>query len=91
MSIALPPRGRFRVFRSKNGGNSWQTLTPGLPQQNAYLAVMRHAACADTCDPAGLYVGTTTGEVFYSANGGDSWSELPAHLPPILSLEAALV
>ncbi|MBI4466290.1 MAG: exo-alpha-sialidase [Acidobacteria bacterium] len=84
------PEGRLRVYRSKNGGKSWQPLTRGLPQQNAYLAIMRHAATADTCDPAGIYVGTTTGEIFYSADSGNSWSLMPTHLPPILSLEAAL-
>lgn len=55
------------------------------------VAVMRHAACADSCDDAGIYVGTSGGAIYYSRNSGDSWDVLAAHLPPILSLEAALV
>ena len=85
------PGGRFCVWRSRNGGGSWQKLTRGLPQQHAYLAVLRDAATADSCDPAGVYVGTTSGEIFYSRNSGDSWELLRGHLPPILSLEAAIV
>lgn len=85
------PGGRFSVWRSRNGGRRWQRLTRGLPQENAYLAVMRHAATHDTCEEAGIYVGTTTGEIFYSRNSGDSWELMPTHMPPILSLEAALV
>lgn len=85
------PEGRFRVYRSRNGGRSWQALTRGLPQKNAWLLVLRHAATADTCDDTGIYVGATTGEIFYSTNAGDSWQQLPANLPPILSLETAVV
>ena len=52
---------------------------------------MRHAACADACDDAGIYVGTTGGAIFHSRDAGDSWALLEANLPPILSLEAAVV
>jgi len=85
------PDGRFNVWRSRNGGRTWQRLTKGLPQQNAYLLAMRDAACADTCEEAGIYVATTTGEIYYSRNGGDSWEAMPTNLPPVLSLEAAVV
>ena len=32
---------KFRVFRSRDAGRSWEPLTKGLPQRNAYLHVMR--------------------------------------------------
>jgi len=38
-----------------------------------------------------LYVGTRTREIFYSRNGGDTWEEMPTHLPPVLSLDTAVV
>jgi len=85
------PEGRLGIYRSKNGGRSWQRLTRGLPQSNAWVAVMRHAACADSCDDAGIYAGTSGGAIFHSRNSGDSWALLAANLPPILSLEAAIV
>lgn len=81
---------KLTVWRSRNGGKSWQALTKGLPQKNCYTQTLRQASTADTCDEAGIYVGTTNGEIFYSRNGGDSWDLLAAHLPPVLSLEAAV-
>ena len=43
----------------------------------------------DTGDPAGVYLGTSTGQIFASDCDGDSWFQLADYLPPILSLEAA--
>ena len=79
---------KLTVYRSHNGGKSWQKLTRGLPQKNCYAQVLRQASAADMCDDPGLYLGTNTGEIFFSRNGGDSWELIQQHLPPILSLEA---
>jgi len=83
--------GRLGVYRSRNGGQTWQRLARGLPQEHVYTQVLRHATATDTCDDAGVYLGTTGGEIFFSRNAGDSWELLRAHLPPVLSLEAELV
>jgi photosystem II stability/assembly factor-like uncharacterized protein len=53
----IPSAGRFRVFRSTNGGDSWEPLMRGLPQQNAYFGVLRGALDVDNLDPCGVYVG----------------------------------
>ena len=42
----------------------------------------------DSLDPAGVYVGTTAGDVFASADGGESWQSLGCTLPRILSVRA---
>ena len=52
---------KFRVYRSRNGGEHWEALTNGLPQQNAYLHVLREGMATDHLDPCGVYLGTTTG------------------------------
>ena len=83
--------GKFVVYRSRNGGRSWLKLTKGLPQKNCFANVLRHAATADACDDAGIYVGTGSGEIFYSRNAGNAWDVLASRLPTILSLEAAVV
>jgi photosystem II stability/assembly factor-like uncharacterized protein len=83
--------GKFRVFRSKNGGEDWEALTRGLPQRNAYLHSMREGMATDSLDPSGVYVGTTTGQVFHSRDGGDTWSTLIDNLPPILSVSSGRV
>ena len=78
---------RFRVFRSRDAGASWQPLTKGLPQENAFLHVMREGMATDHLDRCAVYVGATSGQIFYSRNDGDSWELLIEHLPPINSIE----
>lgn len=81
---------KFRVFRSRDGGESWTALTQGLPQKNAYLHTLREGMTTDTMEPTGVYVGTTSGQIFYSRDGGDRWELMIEYLPPINSLEAAV-
>lgn len=85
------PEGKFRVFRTRDGGESWQGLTAGLPQKDAYLNVFREGLATDTLDPAGVYVGTGTGIVYYSRDEGDTWQALSYTLPPIYSVGTAVI
>jgi len=80
--------GRLVVYRSKDAGDTWEELTNGLPQENAYLGVLREGASSDTLEVPGIYFGTTTGQVFASPDAGESWSEVVPHLPGIASVEA---
>jgi photosystem II stability/assembly factor-like uncharacterized protein len=77
------------VWRTRDGGDRWEPLRNGLPQENAYLCVYRGAMMTDDHDPAGVYVGTSTGQIFASRDGGDSWSLIADYLPPVLSLTVA--
>lgn len=85
-----PVDGDFAVYRSKNRGASWEKLKTGLPAGKAFFHIYRQAMCADTADEAGIYFGTSTGQIFYSLNGGDSWAALATYLPPVFSLESAV-
>jgi hypothetical protein len=82
--------GKFTIWRSRNRGGSWEALTHGLPKR-AYLVSLREAMATDTCDEAGIYVGTSTGQIFYSLDDGESWNLLADFLPPIYSLETAVI
>ena len=82
--------GEFAVWRSKDAGESWQKLTNGLPEK-ARLDVLREAKATDTFEDAGIYVGTNTGQLFYSCDSGDNWQLLADFLPPIQSVEVAVV
>jgi photosystem II stability/assembly factor-like uncharacterized protein len=82
-----PPEGKLRVYRSKVGGNEWETLTKGLPQQDCYVNILRDAMAVDHLDPCGIYFGTTGGQVYGSADGGDSWIPMVRDLPAVLSVE----
>src|SRR5206468_1933418 len=41
------PDGKAAVWRTRDGGESWQRLDNGLPQSDAYLGVLRAAPTAD--------------------------------------------
>jgi len=82
--------GKFSVWRSKNGGESWKRLSGGLPDQ-AHLVVLREALGTDTLDEAGVYIGTSTGQIFFTRDAGESWDLLADFLPPVLSVEAVVV
>jgi hypothetical protein len=82
--------GRFSVWRSRDAGETWQRLGQGLPEQ-AHLVVLRDAMATDTLPDTGLYVGTNTGQLFHTRDAGDTWQLLADYLPPILSVEAAVL
>ncbi|HSA56115.1 MAG TPA: sialidase family protein [Gemmatimonadaceae bacterium] len=82
-----PPDGALRVYRSRTGGNEWEALTKGLPQENCYVNVLRDAMAVDTLDACGVYFGTTGGQVYVSPDGGDSWKPIVRDLPSVLSVE----
>jgi hypothetical protein len=50
----------------------------------------REALATDTLDPAGIYLGTTTGDLVYTPNGGRSWGAVPFRFPTIHSVSAAV-
>jgi hypothetical protein len=84
----VPPRGRPAVYRSVNGGRSWQRQATGLPASQAWWTVKRQAMTADRAKNAGVYFGTTSGEVWGSRDEGRTWKCLARHLPHIYALEA---
>ena len=83
----FPLDGKLQVFRSRTGGNEWEPLTKGLPQQDCYVNILRDAMAVDSLDDCGIYFGTTGGQVYCSPNGGDDWTAITEHLPPVLSIE----
>src|SRR5260370_32662916 len=58
------PEGKLRVYRSRTGGNEWEPLTKGLPQENCYVNILRDASSVDSLDKCGIYFGTTGGWVY---------------------------
>ena len=85
------PDGQAAVWRTKDAGSSWEKLTNGLPQENAYLGVLRQGMVADTHDVPGYYFGTSTGQVYGSADDGETWSEIAGYLPAISSVSVAII
>lgn len=81
-----PPEGKLRVFRTRDGGKTWQALTNGLPQQDAFPGILREGMAADRGNPAGIYFGTNTGTIYASRDEGDTWRVLAENLPPVYSV-----
>ncbi|MGB8168949.1 MAG: exo-alpha-sialidase [Chthoniobacteraceae bacterium] len=86
-SLHYPPDGKLRVYRSKTGGNDWEPLTRGLPQQDCYVNVLRDAMAVDALDECGIYFGTTGGQVYASADSGETWQAIVRDLPAVYSVE----
>lgn len=79
------PDGRVVVTRTQDGGQSFETLTKGLPQEHAYDLVFRHALDVDESGTR-LACGSTTGNVWISEDGGDSWQTVSSTLPPVYAV-----
>jgi photosystem II stability/assembly factor-like uncharacterized protein len=85
------PEGRAAVWRTRDGGASWEDQRTGLPQERAYLGVLREAMATDRLDVAGVYFGTSTGQLYASADEGGTWRLIADLLPPIWSVDTAIL
>jgi hypothetical protein len=73
--------GRLGVYRTGDGGASWELCSDGLPDP-AWTVVLREGMAWDERGPV---LGTQGGSVWALEDG--RWSELACDLPPILSVE----
>ena len=78
--------GSLFVARTRDGGQTWEQLRNGLPQEAAWDVVYRHALASSAGRVA---FGSTTGNLYLSEDGGDSWITLGNNLPPIYSVRFA--
>lgn len=85
------PEGKLRVYHSRDAGKSWQPLTNGLPQENAYVSILREGMTSDIAGPCGVYFGTSSGHLFTSNDAGASWQLIAGYLPRILSVSTAMI
>jgi photosystem II stability/assembly factor-like uncharacterized protein len=85
----VTPDGQVRVYETRDAGASWTARGDGLPNENAYLTVLREAFDW-TGEGAGLelYFGATSGAIYGSGDAGASWFEVAANLPPVHSISA---
>ena len=81
--VRIPHDLALCVCRTEDGGQTWQQMREGLPQENCFDIVFRHSFAnkGDT-----MAFGTTTGNLYLSENGGDNWQCLTHHLARIDSV-----
>lgn len=85
------PKGAPAVWRSENGGDSWNRLSKGFPKKETYFTVLRDALDIDDFKSPALYMGTTTGQLWVGQDGGEDWSCAFDSLPPINCVKVAAV
>jgi hypothetical protein len=83
--LRYPPEGRVSVMRTRDGGQTYEALRSGLPQEHAYDLVYRHCLVIDSTGEC-LAFASTTGSMWVTENSGDSWSCVSNHLPPVYAL-----
>ena len=83
--VRVPVDGRFVVTRTRDGGETFDVLSEGLPQQHAFDLVYRHGLDIDATGER-LLMGSTTGSLWWTGDGGDRWELVTANLPPIHSV-----
>jgi photosystem II stability/assembly factor-like uncharacterized protein len=87
----VTPDGRVRVFETRDAGSSWTARGDGLPDEDAYLTILRQAFDRDgSGEQMGLYFGSTSGDVYGSGDAGGSWFTAATRLaPPVYSVRVA--
>ena len=78
--MRVPHNLALCVCRTDDGGQTWQPLRKGLPQNYCFDIVFRQAFDHKN---GVLAFGTTTGNLFLSENEGDSWRCVRSNLPRI--------
>ena len=63
------------MYRSPDGGSTWQEINNGLPTRWAKF----RSVAIDPTDPQQIYIGVE-GKIYHSADGGDSWNQLGSTL-----------
>jgi len=79
-------KGALCICRTDDGGKSWKDFRKGLPQENCFDIVYRHALVNSGNS---LAFGTTTGNLFFSQDRGESWQVINNYLPMIYSVNFA--
>ena len=84
------PDGKVRVYETRDAGASWIERSEGLPQEDAYLTILRQAfGGSGSGSTMELYFGATSGDVFGSTDAGASWFTAATKLPPVHSVRVA--
>ena len=81
----MPVDARLVVIRTRDGGESFTSLSHGLPEVPSYDLIYRHGLDIDATGHS-LAMGSTTGALWVSDNAGEQWQCLSTHLPPIYAV-----
>ena len=83
---AAPEGGELALFRSRDGGDSWESLSHALVS-SAKTSVMPRALALDDMADEGVYLGTRDGQIHLSRDEGDSWDRVASGLPCVTCVQ----
>jgi len=76
-----------QVWRWNDRARSWAKTIQGRPWPGD-IGTHREGLASDDLDPAGIYLGTTSGQLFFSNDGAKKWGLIPYTFPAIHSVTA---
>ncbi len=83
LSVAHRTSGASALAMTKDGGESWEVATEGLPD------LTNHRQVTSLCFGAGgFYAGTSQGDLFFLGNLEGRWTRMGANLPAVNGLVA---
>ena len=80
--------GYFQVHQWNDKTRKWRKLLSAKDFPGHY-GVQREGIASDNLKPAGIYVGTTTGQLFVSPDAGKTWKMVPFQFPGIHSVSVS--
>ena len=83
------PEGKLRVYRTRDAGASWQAMTSGLPQKDAFETVLRDALAVDALRSGRRLLRHAQRQaVRLGRRGARPGRTLADGLPPIIAVKA---
>ncbi|MCI4340464.1 MAG: hypothetical protein L3J73_04275, partial [Thermoplasmata archaeon] len=83
-----PEGGQIQVVQWSERSKKFSPTIKGRPWPGE-MGTHREGLASDDLDPAGLYLGTTTGQLLFSNNGAKSWGMVPYNFGGIHSVTVA--
>lgn len=81
----IPANAALSVMRTRDGGQTFESLHNGLPQQDCYDLIYRHGLAVSD-NGLCLLMASTTGGLWVSENAGDDWQTISLNLPPVYAV-----
>jgi hypothetical protein len=78
-------KNQLQIYRWNDGTRKFIPTVKGQPWMGD-LGTHREGLASDDLDPAGIYLGTTTGQLFFTNNGAKTWAQVPYNFPGIHSV-----